>query len=111
MIGDVEVAVRQALMQVAERHGIGLLEVQCMVDHVHMVLKLDDPRMLPSAMHLLKGASARSVFQAMPELKLDLGTESLWQRGYAFRPVDARALPTVLKYVRTQQARPEKYER
>ena len=67
--------------------------------------------MLPSAMHLLKGASARSVFQAMPELKLDLGTESLWQRGYAFRPVDARALPTVLKYVRTQQARPEKYER
>ena len=60
---------------------------------------------------MLKGISARRVFQAFPELKLDAKTQSLWQARYGAKMVSEQALPSLKDYIATQKDRPEKYER
>jgi REP element-mobilizing transposase RayT len=57
-------------------------------------------------MHDLKGASARRVFLDFPELRLDMGSNSFWQRGYGYRLVPGDQVETVLRYIRTQSERP-----
>lgn len=73
--GEVEERVRALLEAAASEHGIDLLALGTMVDHVHMLIRLQDSQGLSSCMHLLKGSSARRLFQEMPELKLDAATE------------------------------------
>ena len=54
-------------------------------------------------MRYLKGASARRVFQHFPELKLDLGNDHFWQRGYGFKLIDPGALASIRAYIRAHQ--------
>ena len=85
--GDILDAVREEIGLAAERHGIRVLEHEAVVDHVHMLLQLEDGSSLAKAMNLIKGASARRVFQRFPELKLDAHTSSFWQAKYAFKEI------------------------
>lgn len=108
--GDVAEAVERHLGQVASADGIELVEWKAAVDHVHLLLQLESPAALPGAMKALKGKSARLVFLDMPELKLDAGTNNLWQRGYAWKAVRPEAERTVRRYIQTQLDRLEKFE-
>ena len=54
-------------------------------------------------MMLLKGVSAREVFQREPELRLSMGTLVFWQKGYGSRPVPEEELEIVRRYIRTQR--------
>jgi REP element-mobilizing transposase RayT len=62
-------------------------------------------------MNLLKGTSARRLFQRFPELKLDAHTLSFWQRGYGSKSVPLTAAVVTATYIRTQWERLEGYER
>jgi putative transposase len=75
-------------------------------DHAHLLVALTGTQTLPSAMHQLKGASARFIFLKYPELKLDMGHDSFWQKGYGFRRLDPSEVSGVPRYIRTQGARP-----
>jgi len=70
-----------------------------------MLLRLSSKEELPNAMRLLKGRASREVFQQFPELRLDAGTDSFWQRGYAFSEVEPGSLASRLRYVRSQKER------
>lgn len=62
-------------------------------------------------MKALKGKSAHRVFQQLPELKLDAGSEHLWQRGYAWKRVPPSLEVPTRRYIQTQMDRLEKFER
>jgi len=109
--GDVGDMAEQALKDVAVSDGIRLLECTCLIDHVHLLVDAESPKVLPAVMKALKGKSAHRVFQQAPELKLDAMTNHLWQRGYAWKIVPAGAEATVRRYIRTQLDRLEKYQR
>jgi putative transposase len=96
---------RRLLIETAQRAGIRLLEVEIVVDHVHLLVALAETQTLPFVMHQLKGASARSIFLKHPELKFDLGHNSFWQKGYGFRRLDPSEVSGVRRYIRTQGAR------
>jgi REP-associated tyrosine transposase len=98
------------LLDAARVHAIDLMEVDGVIDHVHLLLRLDDASTLPRAMNLLKGVSARRIFQAMPDLKHDLKTGSFWQTGYGAKLIPDGAVPQVRTYIRTQWDRLEKFE-
>jgi putative transposase len=93
---------RRLLAETAQRAGIRLLEMEVVVDHVHLLVALAETQTLPSVMHQLKGASARSVFLKHPELKSDLGHNSFWQKGYGFRRLSSGGVVNVRRYMRTQ---------
>jgi len=109
--GDVAEEVKKLLHSIANEHGIRLLECETMPDHVHLLLEAGSPEELSRAMNLLKGASSRRLFQALPDVKLDGGTSTLWQHRYAAKPVPPSSATSVGTYIRTQWDRLEKYER
>lgn len=109
--GDVLEAVREELVSAAERHGIRVLEHEAVVDHVHIFLELENNSSLSKAMNLIKGVSARRVFQRFPELKLDAHTSSFWQARYGFKEIPPEREAIVRQYIRTQWDRLEDYIR
>ena len=111
LLGDVQKAAKRELEAVASEKGIALLECEAIVDHVHLLVDVPDLRRLPRVMNDLKGISARRVFAAFPELKMDAGTEHFWQKGYGKRVVPPAAAEATKRYIRTQWERLESYER
>jgi len=109
--GDIAERTERALQEIAATDQIDLLECATAIDHVHLLVEAKSEQMLPAMMKALKGKSAHHVFQQVPELKLDAGTEHLWQRGYAWKLVPPDAEMTVRRYIRTQSDRLEKFER
>jgi putative transposase len=94
------------LTETAQRAGIHLLELELVADHAHLLVALAEGQTIPSTMHQLKGASARSIFLKYPELKSDLGHNSFWQKGYGFRRVSLAEVASVRRYIRSQAQRP-----
>ena len=109
--GDVGGAARELMIAVAKEKGINLVECEMMVDHVHLLLGVDNRAHLSRVMNLLKGATSRRLFQRFPDLKLDAGVNSFWQHRYASKIVPEPAAASVGNYIRTQWDRLEKYER
>ena len=58
--------------RIAVEHQIQLLEAEAQFDHVHMLLRVADKPDLSRAMMLLKGISAREVFEREPELRISM---------------------------------------
>jgi len=83
---------RRFLPTVAHRHGVQILEMGVVSDHLHIVLAL------PSIVQGLKGASSRVANRdrIVAEGKLR------WASGYDLRSVSPKALPQVMSYVRRQ---------
>jgi putative transposase len=98
--------VETSFCEIASRASIDLMEVALEFDHVHLLLAIPEPIRIASAMHRLKGASAREVFLRYPQLRLDMGSNSFWQEGYGFRLVPEEQIEAVCRYIRTQSERP-----
>ncbi len=98
--GEIAAEARDALRGIARRRLIGLLECETGPDHVHLLVQVPHHLALSQVMQFLKGASARSIFLRFPELKLDLGHDHLWQRGYGLRRVDPAAVKSVRAYIK-----------
>ncbi|MPZ50087.1 MAG: IS200/IS605 family transposase [Dehalococcoidia bacterium] len=109
--GDVLTSTREVLRDVAVEKGIHVLELEAIVDHVHLLLELPDKSELPRAMMILKGVSTHHLLQLYPELKLDAHTNSFWQTGYGSKLVPPGAIDSTRSYIRTQWDRLEKYDR
>jgi putative transposase len=103
--GEVRDEVKRLLRKIARTKGIGLVEVEALGDHAHLLVCIEKPWNLSSAMHQLKGASARSLLERRDELRLELDTQSLWQKGYGWRGVHPDQKHQVRNYIRTQDHR------
>ena len=102
--------VKTSIRRSALRAGVELVEIEAISDHVHILVRLHREQTLASAIHRLKGASAREILLKYPELKLDIGHQSLWQRGYGWRRIDEAELFKVRNYIRTQELRPLRHQ-
>lgn len=111
LVGELKDMVKTILMDMVKEKDIDLLECEPMVDHVHLLVGASSSVELSWIMKLLKGRSSYELSQRYPELKLDIGTSSFWQRGFGARLVPEAQLDTVRSYIRTQDQRLDKYER
>ncbi|MCJ7509620.1 MAG: IS200/IS605 family transposase [Dehalococcoidia bacterium] len=105
LVDEIGAEIRRLLREVATRTSIKLLEMETVADHVHLLMRLEPEQALSSAMHRLKGATSRYIFLKFPELKVDMGHNSFWQKGYGFRRLDPSEVPRVRRYMRSQEAR------
>ena len=76
--------VKTSFREIASKTGIQMIELALELDHVHLLLELDESMRIASAMHRLKGASAREVFSRYPQLKLDRARIPSGRRATAF---------------------------
>jgi len=92
--------------RIATEYAIELVEVEAQFDHVHMLLRAADMPALSRIMMLLKGISARKVFEREPDLRLSMAALSFWQKKYGWRLLAEEELPVVRRYIQTQLDRP-----
>jgi putative transposase len=93
-------ACETSLKNAATRHGIELLEVAVMSDHVHVVADLPADMSPAKAAMLLKGTSAYELFRFQPKFRLRYWNGHFWGRGYFHRSAGDADLKTVSNYVR-----------
>ena len=108
--GEVGDRVKRLFTETAMRVGIRLLEAELVSDHAHLLVAVKPAQSLPSVMHRLKGATSRFIFLEFPDLRLDLGHNSFWQKGYGRRRIRPDQLPAVRIYIRSQRDRPLRRE-
>lgn len=92
--------------EVAKTAEINLMEAEALHDHAHLLVQVREDQTLPQVIKRLKGASAREVLEKVPLLRVDMHSNSFWQRGYGSRPISPSEIPTVRRYIRTQKDRP-----
>jgi putative transposase len=109
--GDIAAAVKELMLSIADQKGIDLIECETMVDHLHLLLRIDGDQELSRALNLLKGVCSRRLFQRFPELAMDAGTDRFWQHRFAAKTVSEGAAGIVSAYIRTQDQRLDNYER
>ena len=99
------------MQDIAAEKKIDLIECEAIVDHVHLLLDLPSKSDLPRTMMLLKGVSARRLFERFPDIHLDEQVRSFWQAGYGSKLVQAGGISATRRYIRSQWDRLEAYER
>jgi putative transposase len=109
LVDEIAETIDCSFKDTASKVGIVLVEIALEFDHAHLLLELPDSMPIASAMHRLKGASAREVFRLYPELRLDMRARSFWQEGYGSREVPHAQVEAVSLYIRTQSERPPRH--
>ena len=90
------------LKAVAERHGMQVMELAVMSDHVHAIVSAPASFSPSKALFFLKGASSHDFFQLHPNMGLLYRKGHLLGAGKFCRSVGDVDLPTTMKYVREQ---------
>ena len=93
--------VKACIRQAASRHGIKLLAIEVLPEHVHVVAELPHGMDAPKAANLLKGFSARKIFQVKEHFRLRYPKGHFWSRGYMARTVGLDESQAI-KYVELQ---------
>ncbi|HEY7066095.1 MAG TPA: IS200/IS605 family transposase [Chloroflexota bacterium] len=91
-----------AFSETAARNGYRVYALAIMPDHVHLVIDAGRTDHAASKiLNNLKGVASRRIFQASPELKLDLASNHLWTNEYQAKLL-ARVVAVVqaCRYVR-----------
>lgn len=96
--------VSACVRQAAHRHGIKIIEMAVMPDHVHMVASLPKGVDDTKAVKLLKGASSRKLFQVKGKYALRYPRHHFWSRGYYSHTAGITDLQTQVDYVRNQES-------
>ena len=92
--------------RISEARSIHIVAMEAIEDHVHLLLDLKPGQELSTAMHDLKGASGRTVLFRYPDLRLDMHSNSFWQKSYGSRLIPPNQLNAVRRYIATQEERP-----
>ncbi len=89
------------IMEVIEKWGQELIEMEVMPDHVHLLVGCDPQFGIHRLVKYIKGASSRYLRQEYPTLKQRL--PSLWTNNYFVATVGGVTLDTLKRYVETQK--------
>ena len=75
------------IKQAASRHGIKLLALEVMPEHVHAVIEIPHTMPLPKAVQYLKGYSAWKIFKVKEKFRLRYPRGHFWSPSYMARTV------------------------
>ena len=91
------------LRGIALRHGIKILELSVMPDHVHAVVAILPTMSVSKALQLLKGGSSYELFLKKPVFRMRYPNGHFWGPGKFYRSVGDADVEIVFQYVRYQR--------
>jgi len=103
--GQVAETLRELLEATANEHGLAIEALEIMPDHVHLLVLATPQQGIPTLVKLLKGVSARRMFQRHPELKRHLWGGHLWNPSYFISTVGKTNEAQVRRYIEEQGAK------
>ena len=103
LIDAIDIKIHELFKQIAEEKNICYFTSGSLPDHVHLLIGLENQKDLSWAVKMLKGISARRVFQEFRLLKQGFRVNNLWARKYGVKEVDPEALGATAKYIDNQK--------
>lgn len=94
------------LRDIAEQNSLEVVALEVMPDHVHLLLGASPQQAIPDFVKALKGASARRMFSAHPDLK-KLWGGNLWNPSYFVATVSEQTRAQIQKYIEEQHGAAE----
>ena len=95
--------VAACIKQAANRHMIKVIVLKVLFEHIHMVASLPKGMDDIGAVKLLKGASAKKLFELKEGFRLRYPRRHFWSRGYYSHTVGVTDLETQVEYVEKQE--------
>ncbi len=105
LTGDVQGFVESSLVKTAHLYKIIVHSLHVGADHVHLFVSLPFDMSVSHAFQLLKGRSARELFQAFPILRAQFRKGHIWSPGKFCRSISNVKAETIRKYIEKHQFR------
>lgn len=102
---DVESQVKQDIKKIANELGFSVVAMECMPDHIHLLVKCSPQHFIPTIIKILKGNTARHLFMAYPELKNCLWQGKLWNPSYFVATVSDNTKEQIESYILSQRVK------
>ena len=90
-----EAAIRKA----AKLHGMTIIELEVMPDHVHCFVEMPPAMSVSYALQILKGYSAAKIFKYHPWLRRYFRTGHFWSPGKFYRSVGSVTAEAIQHYI------------
>ena len=94
---------RKLLKDLSEEYRFTILAMEVMPDHIHLLLDVSPQFCIPDMVKILKGGTARKLFQMHPEMKNQLWGGHLWNPSYCVVTVSERSREQVGHYIENQK--------
>lgn len=82
---------------------ITIAEMECMPDHIHLLVECSPQHFIPDLIKVLKGSSARQLFIYFPEIKQSLWGGHLWNPSYFVATVSDNTRAQIQEYIASQK--------
>lgn len=107
LVGEVADGLKGILRDIAAQNGLEMVAMEVMPDHVHLLLGATPQHAIPDFVKALKGASARRMFAAFPQLKETLWGGNLWNPSYCVLTASEHTRAQIQKYIEEQHVAAE----
>ncbi len=92
---------KEIVHEVASENGCEILELEVMVDHVHLLCEVDPQFGIAKFVRLVKGRTSRLLRQEFQTLRSRLPT--LWTNSYFVSTVGGAPLAVIKQYIENQK--------
>ncbi len=96
-----KVEVGKILRDFCERKGIEIIQAECCIDHIHMLVRIPPKYSVSEIMGYLKGKSSIIIFDRHANLKYKYGNRHFWCRGYYVDTV-GKNTKKIQEYIKNQ---------
>ena len=103
LVGEVKTACERVLREIARRYGYVVISLDVQPDHVHCFVSFRPTVPVSRVFQLLKGVSARRLFQEFPHLRRRYWGGHLWSPGKFYRSVGSTTDRAVKHYIECSQ--------
>ena len=93
--------VGRILRQLCEWKGVKIIEAECCVDHIHMLLEIPPKMSVSSFMGYLKGKSATMLYEQFGELKYKYRNREFWCKG-SYVDTAGKNTSRIAEYIKNQ---------
>lgn len=97
----IDTRLKELLQQIAKEIQVEIIEMEIMLDHVHLLIEVDPQFGIHKAIKRFKGATSRYLRLEFPELKSKLPT--LWTNSYFVSTVGGAPLEVIKQYIQLQK--------
>ena len=101
IFGKLRVDIGKILRMLCQRKEIEIIEAECCIDHVHMLVKIPPKHSVSYIIGYLKGKSSLIIFDRHANLKYKYENRHFWCRGYYVDTVGKNS-KRIEEYVRNQ---------
>lgn len=99
--GKIKADVGNILRELCVRKGIEIIQAECCVDHIHMLVRIPPKFSVSEIMGYLKGKSSLMIFDRHSNLEYKYGNRHFWCRGYYVDTV-GKNTKKIQEYIKNQ---------